>query len=167
MISILRANCAEDFEIAADFCRTFGEWDAAEGQAYGVSADVVMALFHNDTSDSLVEKYGSADATMFLARWQDAPAGCIAFSPFDATTAEIHKFYVDPEFRGRGIGGTLMRTILAEIAKGRHNRIVLQTTVYMKNAIALYESFDFARCAPFRPIPDSIRHTEVFMSRLI
>jgi GNAT superfamily N-acetyltransferase len=106
-------------------------------------------------------------ATMFLARWQGVPAGCIAFSPFKAKTAEIHKFYVDPEFRGKGIGGTLMRAILAEIAKGRHNRIVLQTTVYMKSAIAIYESFDFTRCPPFRPIPNSIRHTEVFMSRLI
>lgn len=167
MISISRVNCAEDFEIAADFCRTFGEWDVAAGLAYGVSADVVMGLFHNDTSDSLVEKYSSAEAMMFLARWQGVPAGCIAFDPFDATTAEIHKFYVDPEFRGKGIGGTLMRTILAEIAKGRHDRIVLQTTVYMKNAIEIYESFDFTRCAPFRPIPDSIRHTEVFMSRPI
>ncbi|MGO7670854.1 GNAT family N-acetyltransferase [Rhizobium ruizarguesonis] len=167
MISVSRANCAEDFEIAADFCRAFGAWDAAEAQAYGVSPETVLALFHSDTSDSLVEKYSSADATMVLARWQSAPAGCIAFGPFDATTAEIQKFYVDPTFRGKGIGDALMRTILSEVAKGRWNRLVLRTTVYMKNAIAVYESFGFTRCPPFRPIPQSIRHTEVFMSRPI
>jgi GNAT superfamily N-acetyltransferase len=167
MISISRANCEEDFEIVADFCSALGAWDATEVQAYGVSPEVVMALFHDDTSNSLAEKYSSANAMMLLARWQGVPAGCVAFGPFDATTAEIHKFYVDPEFRGRGIGRTLMRAILSEIAKGRRSRIVLQTTVYMKNAITVYESFDFTRCPPFRPIPDSIQHTEVFMSRPI
>lgn len=78
---------------------------------------------------------------------------------------KFQKFYVDPEFRGKGIGKTLLRTTLSEAGTGRHTRTVLQTTVYMKSAIAVYEALGFVPCAPFREIPDSIRHTEVFMSR--
>jgi GNAT superfamily N-acetyltransferase len=167
MISVSRANCAEDFEIAAGLCRALGEWDAVEVQAYGIPPEVVLGLFHGETSDKLAARYGSADAMMFVARWEGAPAGCIAFDPFDDMAVEIHKFYVDLKFRGKGIGSTLMRAALAEIDKGHRSTIVLHTTVYMKNAISVYESFDFTRCPPFRPIPDSIRHTEVFMSRAI
>ncbi|TCL69826.1 GNAT family N-acetyltransferase [Rhizobium sp. BK251] len=167
MISISRAEDQEDFEVAERFCRALAEWDAIEVQAYGVAPEVVLGIFHGETTEGLRQKFTADDACMLIARWDGHPAGCIAFSPFDETAVEIHKFYVDPEFRGRKIGQALMRALLAEIEKGKSGKIVLQTTIYMSHAISLYEAFDFRRCEQFRPIPDEIRHTEVFMSRLL
>lgn len=167
MISVSSASCATDYEIAAEFCRALGAWDAVEVQAYGIAPEVVMGLYHGETSSSLAAKYGSEDAMMLVARWEGVPAGCITFDPFDDTAVELHKFYVDPRFRGRGIGSALMRATLAEVKKGQRSTIVIHTTVYMKNAISVYEAFDFTRCLPFRQTPDSIRHTEIFMSREI
>jgi GNAT superfamily N-acetyltransferase len=165
MIAISNAICAADFDIAAAFCRALGEWDAIEAQAYGTPAALIIGMFHGDTSDSLAEKYSSAEAMMFLARWEGKPAGCLAFSPFDDTSTELHKFYVDPLYRGKGIGGALMRMAFVEMQKGHRRTVRLATTVYMTNAIAVYEAFSFARCPPYYAVPDSMSHTEIFMTR--
>lgn len=161
MISVSRAIGAADFEIAAGFCDALAAWDAAEVQAYGVAAEEVLAIYHGETSSSLAAKYSSADAKMFIARWEGAPAGCLAFAPFDDATMEIRKFYVEPEFRGKGIGSALMRVVLAEVKKGHRRAIVVHTTVYMENAVSIYEAFTSnparrsARCRTASCIPKS------------
>lgn len=167
MISISNAKHRRDFEIAGAFCRTFAEWDAVQSEAHGLSPDLVLGMYHTDTSETLAAKFMAADAALFIATWNGMPAGCLAFSPFDDHATELHKFYVDPAYRGKGIGRALMRTVLGEIEKGQRRTVLLATTVYMKEAVALYESFAFARCQPFYPIPDSMKHTEVFMMRTI
>lgn len=166
MISVSPARSAEDFEIVAGLCRALAEWDAEAVQPYGVSAQDVMDIFHPDRSGGeLAAKFGTADAMIFIARSQDRPAGCLAFDPFDDHTAELHKFFVDPSFRGKGIGRALMETALAEIERGRRRTVFIHTTFYMKSAIAVYESFGFRPCLPFRETPEHVRHTDVFMSR--
>jgi len=168
MLSISRANSADDFDVAAFYCRQFGDWDASVSPSHGVPSDVVLSLFYTDTSSTLKEKYHAPpDSLMLIARWDGAPAGCIAFNGFDETTAEIHKFYVDPQFRGKGIGRTLIEAVLAEIGRTHRRRVVLHTAHYMESAITLYESFDFVRCDRFRASPDIVAHTDVFMSRPI
>lgn len=165
MLSISRASTTEDFAIGGELCKAFGAWDAEASRAYDVPAELVAAFFHSDDEDTLARKYSPADAPFLLARWHGTPAGCAALEPFDDVAAEIHKFYVDPAFRGLGIGKALLLAILAEARKGSRSMLLLQTTVYMQSAVSLYEAAGFARCPPFRDIPDAIRHTEVFMSR--
>ena len=167
MVSISPAGSVEDFEIAAGLCSALADWDASEAPPYGISPDEVRALFHGETAASLRAKYNSADSRLFIARSDGSPAGCFAFSPFDETTVEFHKFFVDGRLRGRGIGSLLMRTVLAEAQKGYRRTAFIHTTVYMTGAISIYRSFDFIYCPPFRPTPEHIRHTDVFMSRRI
>lgn len=168
MLSLAPANSAEDFDVAAGFCRQLGVWDASLSPSHGVPADIVLSLFNSDTSDSLAAKFNAPpDAVMLIARWEEVPAGCIAFNAFDETSAEIHKFYVDPQFRGKGIGSAMMRAALAEIGTTQRRRVMLHTAFYMESAIALYEAFDFVRCERFRPSPDIVSHTDVFMSRAL
>jgi GNAT superfamily N-acetyltransferase len=167
MISVSAASTSEDFEIAAKLCHALGEWDAVEVQPYGVSREELLALFHSETSGSLAAKFSSPNAKLLVARWEGSPAGCLAFNPFDSVAVEFHKFYVDARFRGRGIGSALMRTALDEVKKGHHRTVLVHTTVYMKNAISVYEAFDFTRCPRFRETPESVTHTDFFMSRAI
>lgn len=167
MIAISRAVSAEDFEIAARFNKISGEWDAAEARAYGIPGEIVMALFHDDDDDSLVRRFNGERGHLFIARWNGAPAGSLGFETFDDTTLELQKVFVDPHFRRKGIGQAMMQTALREAQKGAHTRMLLQTTIYMKEALSLYETFGFVRCPPFRDIPDEIKHTEVFMQRAL
>ncbi|TCL63261.1 GNAT family N-acetyltransferase [Rhizobium sp. BK251] len=165
MLTISRACTAEDFTISGELCRMFGAWDAEACRDYDIPSEVVAAFFHSEDNEALAAKYSQADASLLLARWHGEPAGCIALAPFDDGAAEIHKFYVDSAFRGRGIGKALLQAILAEADKGPRSTVLLHTTVYMKSAVSLYKAFGFTPCPPFRNIPDAIKHTEVFMKR--
>lgn len=167
MISIRRASSTQDFEAAAALCKALGDWDAAEVPAYGVAPEEVLALFHSETADSLAAKFSVAGAGFLLAAADRTPAGCLAFDPFDDATVELHKFFVDERFRGRGVGRALMRAALAEIADGSRRKVVIHTTFYMHGAVAIYEAFGFTRCPPFRATPAGIAHTDLFMSRMI
>ncbi|MGN6534595.1 MAG: GNAT family N-acetyltransferase, partial [Mesorhizobium sp.] len=76
-------------------------------------------------------------------------------------------FFVDTQFRGKGIGRSLMAAAMAELDKGRRRTVLLHTTFYMTNAIAVYEAFGFTPCPRFRQTPEFIRHTDVFMARTL
>lgn len=165
MISVSRAGSTEDFVIAAGFCEALGALDVELGRAHGVPAEIVMALFHGENHESLARKYGSDDALMFIARWEGAPAGCIALAPFETDAMEIHKFFVDPAFRGRGVGNVLMQRVFEETKKSTRTTMLVNTAAYLKSARSLYEAFGFVHCPPFHAVPAEISHTEVFMSR--
>jgi len=165
MLSISRVCTAKDFTVGGELCRAFGAWDAEACRAYDIPPELVVSFFHDEDDEALAARYSVADAPFILARWDGEPAGCIALEPFDETASEIHKFYVDPAFRGRGIGKALLQEVLASARKGTSTMLLVHTTVYMKSALSLYEAFSFKRCPPFRDIPDAIRHTEVFMKR--
>jgi GNAT superfamily N-acetyltransferase len=168
MISILPARGTEDFETMAGLCRKLALWDAEAVQPYGVSAEDVMTIFHPETSGGgLAAKFGAPDAMAFIARSENQPAGCLAFDRFDDETAEVHRFFVDESFRRKGIGRALMGAALAEIRKGRSRTVLIHTTFYMTSAVAVYESFGFRSCPPFRETPEHVRHTDVFMSLAI
>jgi len=123
MISVSPARSTEDFEIAARLTRGLADWDVVAMQPYGVSAEDVVAIFHPGAdADSLAAKFGAADVSFLIARWEGTPAGSVAFGPFDEDTTEIHKFFVNPQFRGREIGRALMDTALTEIGKGHRRR---------------------------------------------
>jgi ribosomal protein S18 acetylase RimI-like enzyme len=165
MLTITRAQSYRDFEIAAEMGRVFGAWDAEQGRAYGLDEETILLLFHNSTIDSLTEEFTGANSSLMIARWSGEAAGCLGFEPFDDTRMELKNFFVDPAFRGRNIGRSLLSVVLEAIEATGSREIVLHTTVYMVNAISLYTAFGFQRCEAFRDIPDSIRHTEVFMRR--
>lgn len=166
MISVLPARSAEDFETLAGLCRTLAQWDVDASAPHGVSAADVRALFHPETSGPrLAAQFGAPDAMAMIARSESLPAGCLAFDPFGEDAVELHRFFVDASFRGQGIGRALMGAVLAEIEKGPARTVLIHTTFYMENAIAVYEAFGFSPCAPFRDAPAHVRHTDVFLSR--
>lgn len=168
MISVLPARSAEEFETLAELCRKLAQWDVDASAPHGVSAEDVRALFHPETSGlQLAAQFGASDAMAFIARSAGLPAGCLAFDQFGDNTVELHRFFVDASFRGQGIGRALMGAVLTEIEKGPARTVLIHTTYYMSNAIAVYEAFGFKPCAAFRETPEHVRHTDVFLSRSI
>ncbi|TPL45455.1 GNAT family N-acetyltransferase [Mesorhizobium sp. B2-4-6] len=152
----------------AGLCRKLAQWDVDASAPHGVSEQDVRTLFQPDTSGPrLAMRFGTPDAVAFIARWEGLSAGCLAFDLFGDGTAELQKFFVDSAFRGQGVGRALMDAVLAEIGKGSIRTVLIHTTFYMKSAVAVYESFGFRPCPPFRETPEHVRHTDVFLSRAI
>lgn len=164
-ISMARSDA--DFEVAERLCTDLGLWDAAMAPRCGLAPADVLATFHNENRMSLAGKYKAADANFLIARWGRVPVGSLAYDAFDETCAELHHFFVDPNFRGLGIGRKLLQSALTEIYRGSRSRVLIHTTPYMTSAVALYESFGFRPCARFRDTPEHVAHTDLFMDRSI
>jgi ribosomal protein S18 acetylase RimI-like enzyme len=85
---------------------------------------------------------------LLIARVDGAPAGLGGLRHLETDVAEIKSMYVDPRFRGRGLG----RRILVELERlaSAHGcvRVRLDSSDYLTAALALY------RAAGYREVPD-------------
>lgn len=89
---------------------------------------------------------------LWVARRDDAAAGCIALRPLGPTVGEIKRMYVDPAHRRHGVARALTAHLIEE-AKGRHyDTLRLGTLRTMRPAQALYESLGFREIAPYRSV---------------
>lgn len=69
--------------------------------------------------------------------------GCGGLYPLSDTEAEIRKMYFLPSIRGKGLGSTMLRTLL-ETAKAKgYTHVSLETASVLQEAIKLYEKFGF------------------------
>jgi putative acetyltransferase len=98
-----------------------------------------------------VEKLMEQGVAFFVTRRDGVLAGCGGIELFGAEYGEIKRMYVRPQFRGLGLA-KLMLNHLAAYAQERNVHLLrLETGIYQKEAIALYERMGFQRISPFGP----------------
>ena len=98
--------------------------------------------------------YAPPDGRLFLAEHQGQLAGCVALHRFDATSGEMKRLYIRPNFRGLGLGRILAERIVAEAARIGFQRIRLDTVQgTMEDAIGLYRRLGFREIEPYRKNP--------------
>jgi putative acetyltransferase len=86
-----------------------------------------------------------------VADGEGAGVGCVALRPLDDEIAEVKRMYVDPAWRGRGVGRALLETLIAG-ARGRgYLTLRLGTLEEMKVAQSLYHSVGFRPIERYRP----------------
>ena len=96
-----------------------------------------------------VEKLLAEDVPFFLLRHDGTPAGCGGVKLFGTAYGEIKRMYVRPQFRGMGFGKLILNH-LADYAQANGVKILrLETGIYQREAIALYERLGFRRIPPF------------------
>lgn len=164
MVAVSRAVDKADFDVANQLIGAMAAWDIEATQAQGCPTDDLINRVYSHTPNTLQGKYAKPHA-LFIARVGDEPAGCVAFTSLGTGVGEVEKLFVDPRFRGRGIGRQLMTTVLANLQEGGCNAARLETVRFMKSAIALYQSFGFRFCEPFRQAPIGLDDITVFMNR--
>jgi putative acetyltransferase len=85
----------------------------------------------------------------FLAAYMGGKAiGCGAFVD-RAQYAEIKRMFVLAEYRGSGIGGRLLKRLETRARASGLKVARLETGVYQKEALHLYERGGYKRCKPF------------------
>ncbi|THA86699.1 GNAT family N-acetyltransferase [Streptomyces sp. A0592] len=98
-----------------------------------------------------------ADATVFLAVDDGAPAGCLVVTAPDAGTAEIKRVWTDPARRGRGVASVLLRAAVAHCAADSGVATVrLSVWSWRTPAIALYERLGFRATESWDPREDLV-----------
>ena len=96
-----------------------------------------------------VEKLIAEDVAFFLLRHDGTPAGCGGIKLFGTVYGEIKRMYIRPQSRRLGLG-KLMLNHLTDYAKAHGVPLLrLETGIYQRQAIGLYERMGFARIAPF------------------
>ena len=117
--------------------------------------DTCFAAFDAEL-DGLPAPYVPPAGNLWLARVDDAVAGCVALKPVsditDGTPAgEIKRLFVRPRFRGHRLGTRLIETAIEAARAAGHRRLVLDTVgSRMDEAVGLYAALGFVPHAPYR-----------------
>jgi putative acetyltransferase len=138
-VEICEARSPEDVAIARTL---FVEYAGA------VDDPLCFSGFEEELA-SLPNPYAPPRGGLWLARVDDAVAGCVAVRPLDGERCEMKRLYVRAPFRGIGLGRTLAETCLAFARAHGYRRMFLDTLPSMARARALYASLGFVEAGPY------------------
>jgi GNAT superfamily N-acetyltransferase len=151
MILIEQADSNEKVELAREMFREY---------AAQLGVDLCFQDFERELRE-LPGKYSPPTGRLLLAYKIVAGmknlSGCSALRPIDAAICEMKRLYVRLEFRGRGIGRTLVESLIASAREIGYTAMRLDTLSTMREAHKLYSQLGFREIAPYlhNPVPGS------------
>jgi putative acetyltransferase len=102
----------------------------------------------------------SHEEGLFVVAYVDGvPAGCGGVRNFGDGTAELKRMYVDPAFRGNGVGFALVAHLTEHARALGVQRLLLETGVLLEAAVRLYQRCGFReidRYGEYADLPQSL-----------
>lgn len=99
-----------------------------------------------------VEDFSRPGMRLWLARDRsNRIVGSLALAPVAEGHEELKSMRVEPSMRGRGLGGALLETALADAAARGIERVSLETgsMAFFEPARSVYRRAGFTECGPF------------------
>jgi ribosomal protein S18 acetylase RimI-like enzyme len=120
-----------------------------------------FALTFQDVDRELAEitkEYNTPVGALLLAFDNDKAIACAGVRKIDATTAELKRMFVDPNYRGLQLGQQILQQALDAAKQLGYKYIRLDTVPQMHSAIKLYKTAGFYEIEPYRfnPIEGAI-----------
>jgi len=143
MFKVLEAESKEQMKIARMIFEEYSNY---------VNIDLEFQNFKKEIN-TLHEIYNHPYDCILIAYFNENLVGCGALRKFDEEICEMKRLYVKPEFRGRGFGKSLAKTIIDKAIKIGYKSMRLDTLPFMKEAISLYKSLGFKEMKPYRYNP--------------
>ncbi|RTL57589.1 MAG: GNAT family N-acetyltransferase [Sphingobacteriales bacterium] len=89
-------------------------------------------------------KYGPPKGVLYLAKWNNETAGCIALTPMNEEgVCEMKRLYVRPAYRKHKIGKALVEQLLKDAIAAGYTKMKLDTLGKLQTAIQLYKNYGF------------------------
>lgn len=109
--------------------------------------------FEAELNDPL-KKYGPPRGVLYIAKWNDAVAGCIALYPLQNNDeCEMKRLFVRPSFRKHKIGKIMVEQLLKDAVALGYKTMKLDTLEKLQPAIQLYKQYGFAETTAYYKNP--------------
>ena len=108
---------------------------------------------------TLPGKYAPPHGSLLLAKDGEKAIGCVALRPMDQPgICEMKRLYVQPTYRGTGLGRQLAVRILEEAKTRGYTIMRLDTLDKLKAAIQLYKELGFVEITAYyhNPLPNVV-----------
>lgn len=105
--------------------------------------------------------YEPPRGAFWVIRHQERVVGSVGVDRLDGSTAELHRLYLDPGLRGKGMGEALVDTVVTWCREQRVPRLVLWSDTRFVHAHRLYERTGFTRTGE-RVLPDDPNDTREY-----
>jgi putative acetyltransferase len=107
---------------------------------------------------TLPGSYASPQGRLLLARLGRTPAGTAALRPIDRRACEAKRLYVRPEYRGKGVGRTLLAELIKEARAAGYQEMFGDTLKSMTSALQMYRRIGFVETSAYssKPTPGAV-----------
>ena len=153
---ILKATTAEAYAMGRTL---FEEYATALG------VDLCFPNFSEELSN-LPKMYGPPEGCLLLAHADKKTVGCVAVRAQSGATCEMKRLYVQPEYRGTGLGRQLAEAAMLTARQLGYVRMVLDTLPSMVEAQPLYASLGFCEVEGYYSNPvQGVRYLECELTK--
>jgi GNAT superfamily N-acetyltransferase len=139
------------------------QWaNARVNEEYGINVDI-KSMF--DQTMRELDKFLPPYGRLLMAECEGQVVGLACMKRIQEDIGEIKRMYVQPAFRGQGIGRALLEGLIAEARKIGYPRMRLDSTRFMVEAHSLYRSVGFQEIEPYpeSEIPKEFQQHWIFM----
>ena len=105
--------------------------------------------------------YEPPHGAFFVVRQGGRVVGCVGVDRVGEDVAELHRLYLEPGMRGRGLGDALVETILGWCRDNGIARLVLWSDTRFVHAHELYRRHGFARTGE-RELPEDLNQSREY-----
>jgi len=88
-------------------------------------------------------KYQKPDGIFLVAKYENAIVGCVGYRKINNEICEMKRLYVKDEYKGKGIGASLIKEVMKSAKNQGYRKMRLDTLEKMESAIKLYKRYGF------------------------
>jgi ribosomal protein S18 acetylase RimI-like enzyme len=132
---------AEDLDMVRELFREYGA---------SLPFDLSFQNFEQELA-GLPGRYAPPSGRMLLAECDGVFVGCVALRQIGDGLCEMKRLFVQPAFRGKGIGKALVEALVEESRRIGYKYMRLDTA--MEPAKSLYRSLGFREIPPYQQVP--------------
>jgi len=143
-MTVIQATTTDQINLARELFREYEAW---------LGINLCFQNFEKELAE-LPGAYAAPAGRLLLAHCNGELAGCVALRKLGDHACEMKRLFVREKFRGKGIGRSLIETIMRNAKEIGYERMLLDTLPpKMNDAIALYRSIGFKAIAPYYDNP--------------